>query len=74
MQMIKIKTYNSIMEAELAKNLLKECGIESMVEKRGIEFPGDMGDAYGAELYVSEKNSKKAMEILGVEFSDRNEQ
>ena len=62
--MIKIKFFNSITEAELAKNLLKRNEIESMVHRKGIEFPGDMGDSYGAELFVGEKNAEKAKEIL----------
>lgn len=64
--MIKIKFFNSITEAELAKNLLKEHGIKGLVQKRGIEFPGDMGDSYGAELLVAEKDFEKAKEILEI--------
>lgn len=62
--MEKIKYYNSIAEAELAKNLLMGNGIESSVQKRGVEFPGDMGDSYGADLSVAEKDIVKAQEIL----------
>lgn len=61
---IQIKVYNSISEAELARNLLKECGVESMVEKLGIQFPGDMGDSYGAKLFVGKNNVERAKEIL----------
>ncbi|MFH1170290.1 MAG: DUF2007 domain-containing protein [Candidatus Vogelbacteria bacterium] len=62
--MHKIKFFNSIVEAELAKNLLKENGVESSVQKRGIEFSGDMGDSFGADLFVSEKDVLKANELL----------
>jgi len=62
--MIRIKFFNSIMEAELANNLLKEHGIRGMVQKRGVEYPGDRGDNYGADLFVDEKDTEKANEIL----------
>ena len=62
--MIRIKFFNSIVEAELAKNLLKEYKIDAFVERKGIEFPGDLGDTYGAELFVGEKDVERAKEIL----------
>ena len=64
--MEKITFFNSIAEAELAKNLLKESGIESMVEKRGLQFPGDMGDSYGADLFVNQNDLEKSKVILGL--------
>jgi len=64
--MIKIKFFNSIVEAQLLGNLLKEHGIENWVQKRGLEFPGDLGDSYGAELLVAEKDVEKAREILEI--------
>jgi hypothetical protein len=66
-KMIKIKFFNSILEAQLAGNLLKEHGIQNWVQKRGMEFPGDLGDSYGAELSVMEKDIKNAKEILEIE-------
>ena len=62
--MIRIKFYNSIAEAELTKNLLKEHGIQSTVNRKGIEFPGDMGDSYGADLLVSPKDLEKVKQII----------
>ena len=62
--MIKIKFFNSITKAELAGNLLKSNSIESSVNRLGIEFPGDRGDSFGAELFVDEKDFNKAKEIL----------
>lgn len=59
--MNKIKTFKSVMEAELAKNLLKENGIESIVQKG--TFAG-FSDAQVADLFVSEKDIEKANEIL----------
>ena len=64
--MRKIKFFNSIAEAELAKNLLKESGVESSVQRRGVEFPGDMGDSYGADLFVAENDIVKAKGILEI--------
>ena len=64
--MKKIKFFNSIAEAELARNLLKKSGIESLVQRRGMEFPGDMGDSYGGDLFVAEKDTEKAKKILKI--------
>lgn len=64
--MIKIKLFNSITEAQLTGNMLREYGIENWVQKRGAEFPGDLGDSYGAELFVAEKDIEKAKEILEI--------
>lgn len=65
--MIKIQFFNSIALAQLAGNLLRENGIENWVQKRGMQFPGDLGDSYGAELFIAEKDVKKATEILQID-------
>lgn len=62
--MIKIKFFDSIVGAQLAGNLLKEHGVKNWVQKKGLNFPGDLGDSYGAELFVLEKDVEKAKEIL----------
>ena len=62
--MEKIVYFNSVVESELAKNILKENGIISLVQKRGIEFAGDMGDSYGADLFVEVKDVDEAKKIL----------
>lgn len=64
--MIKIKFFNSIIEAELVKNLLKKYKIESMVQRKGLKYPRDMGDSYGANLFVTEKDIDKAKELLKI--------
>lgn len=64
--MVKIKFFDSIIEAELAKNLLKEFKIESVVQRKGLKYPGDMGDSYGADLFVTEKDIDKAKELLEI--------
>ena len=65
--MIKIGFFNSIALAQLAGNRLRENGIENWVQKRGVQFPGDLGDSYGAELFIAEKDFKKAAEILQID-------
>lgn len=59
-----LKTFNSITEAEFVKNILKEHNIESWVKKSGAQYPGDLGDSFGAELYVDEKKLDEAKDIL----------
>jgi len=68
--LIKLKRFNSITEAGLTKNLLKSHNIQAQVANSGIEFPGDRGDAFGADLLVQEENFEKAKEIL--EGSNKN--
>jgi len=63
-----VKSFDSVVEAELAKNLLETQEIITIVKKRTIDFPGGyFGDNTGADVYVSETKLQKAKEILGVE-------
>lgn len=64
MKPVIFKRFNSIIEAELAKNLLAQYGVKSFVEKRGVEFPGDLGDNFGAYLFINENEVEKVKEIL----------
>ena len=64
MENTKLKSFHSVVEAELAKNLLKESGVIAYVQKNGVEFAGDMGDSYGADLFVRESDVEKARAIL----------
>ncbi|MFA5021482.1 MAG: hypothetical protein WC508_00160 [Patescibacteria group bacterium] len=66
MEPILFKKFDSISEAELAKNILIKKGIKSFIEKGGLQFPGDSGDMYGADLYVLTKDLKQAEEILNL--------
>ena len=66
-EIMKICIYHSIAEAELARKLLKEYDIEGIVQKRGIQFPGDMGDAYGADLFVVQENVERVKRVLGID-------
>ena len=62
---ILLKKFNSNISAETAQNLLKSCGILSTIKiEGGIEFRGALGDSYGADLYVLEKDCKKAIQII----------
>ena len=60
-----LKKFNSLIEAELAKNFLRESGIKCFIQKRGLEWAeGAGGDLAGADLFVLEKDIGKAKEIL----------
>lgn len=59
-----LKHFNSIVLAKLAKNMLEIKRVKSVLRNTGLEFPEDLGDSYGADLYVPEKQFKKAKEIL----------
>lgn len=63
---VRLKSYASIMLAELDKNVLNEYGIISLVKNSGIEFPRDLGDSFGAELWVPQDQMDKAKEILDI--------
>ena len=60
-----VKHFTSIVEAELAKNLLAGEGIVAIVKNKGVTFAGDLGDSFGANLFVAKKNAIKAKKILG---------
>jgi hypothetical protein len=62
---ILLKKFNSNMLAEATQNLLKSYNIKSIIKvEGGIEFRGALGDNYGADLYVSEKDYKEAIQII----------
>lgn len=65
-QFIFLRHFSSIMEADLAKNLLAQHKIQSVVRNNGVKFPGDMGDSYGADLFVLDTHAAEATEILGM--------
>ncbi len=60
-----LKKFGSNLLAEAAQNLLKSRGIPSLIKVTGgIEFRGALGDSWGADLWVLEKDFKKAKEII----------
>jgi hypothetical protein len=63
---VKIKYYNSIAEAELERNILKDNGIQCYVNRMGVRYAGDMGDMFGGDLFVTEADFKKSKEILNI--------
>ena len=65
MKEVLLKNFDSIGEAELIRGILKQQGIESLIQKGGIEIPGDLGDfGGGAKLFIMEGRLEKAREIL----------
>jgi len=62
--LVKLKRFSSICEAELAKSLLESFGIKSIIKNSGIQFSGDLGDGYGADLFILQKDFDRANEIL----------
>jgi hypothetical protein len=65
---IRLKIYSNRFEADRAKSLLEEHGIESMVQ---IDDCGGMRPDIGmttggVSLYVLEKDAEKAMQILSL--------
>ncbi len=65
MKEILLKKFNSLIEAELARNYLKEKGIRSFIQKRGMEWAeGAGGDVAGADLFVRSEDLERAKELL----------
>ncbi len=62
--MVKLHFFNSVAEAELASNLLKEQGIKNMIQKRYVDVLRADGD--GADLFVAVADFEKAKEILEI--------
>lgn len=67
METILLKEYNSIAEAELAKNILAENGIKSVVQNGGSVYPTNNRDLMATSLFILKKDLEKAKEILIVE-------
>jgi len=60
-----LKRFNSNILAETVQSLLKSNGIASVIKvEGGVEFGWALGDSYGADLYVLEKDYKRAKEII----------
>lgn len=68
MNLVLLRNFSTLSEAELAKNLLEANGIRSMIQKGDIgaatRFSGAAGDA---NLFVKKEDYENALEILGDE-------
>ena len=69
-QFIFLKHFSSIVEADLAKNLLAQHSLQSVTGNNGVKFPGDMGDSYGADLLVLDTQAAEAKDIFDM-MSDK---
>ena len=67
MDQIKVKSFATEMEAELAKNMLEAHGIKSFVQSKGVHSSGVPDGRFGADLFVLQKDVERVKEIL--EFS-----
>ncbi len=64
MEEIKIKSFATTIEAEMAKNMLQAYGIKSRVQTNGVHSSGIPDDRYGADLMVLKTDFDQALELL----------
>ncbi len=64
MEEIKIKSFTTEMEAELAKNMLLVHGIKSRVQAHGVHSSGIPNDRFGVDLVILKKDLDLALELL----------
>ena len=67
-ELVVVRTYSTVVDAELAKTALESVGIDSMVrsDNEGSQSPG-LTFSRGAELLVRQDDVEAAEDILGVE-------
>jgi hypothetical protein len=63
MNLIRLRHYNILPEAELAKSLLESNGIKSLLQKDGLPGAG-VALIQGADLFVDDNNKERSEEIL----------
>jgi len=63
MNLIRLRHYNLLPEAELAKSLLESNGIKSLLQKDGMPGAG-LALIQGADLFVEDKDKERAEEVL----------
>ncbi len=64
-QLVVIRTYPSVIEADLAKNALGAAGIESVLKREGGIRRNYLGlDLHGVELVVRSEDAEDAEKIL----------
>lgn len=74
MQDIKIQNFSTFPEAQMAKDILKQAGIKSLVKPTNRSAAGAEGVGYATwdcELYVQEKDAKKVKEIIDTYFKTK---
>ena len=67
-ELVVVRTYSTVVDAELAKSALESVGIDSMVrsDNEGSQSPA-LTISRGAELLVRQDDVEAAEDILGVE-------
>ena len=62
MQLVSLKKYSSIVEAELVVDVLKQASIHVILQKDGIS--GITSLTPGAEIFIQEKDWERAYSLL----------
>lgn len=63
--MVRIKSFSTITEAEIAKNVLESAGIHASVDKdTGAAIESTVAYGHGVGLYVLKENADEARQIL----------
>ena len=72
---IKLRTFSSRMEAEMAAELLKKAQIPFIIqsEDTGIFGPGNMPSPRGARVLVPEEDMQRAQDLLKRVFGEAKE-
>lgn len=65
-----LKRFNSLMECELMQRILEKHGIAGVIKNSGLQFPRDLGDSFGSDLFVAEGDLNRAWDILKAYSSD----
>lgn len=64
--LVTIATYDNVFQAELAKSLLEENGIQTSLQNENMLslYPSFAADLYGVRLQVSSEDKERALELL----------
>lgn len=68
MEQVRVKNFLTVIEAELAQNMLQASGIKSVIQKDGNALNGGVaqGGGLGVNLFVLEKDLQEAKELLDI--------
>lgn len=64
MEEIKIKSFATELEAEMAKNMLQAYEIKSRVQTNSVHSSGIPNDSHGADLIVLKKDLDQVLGLL----------